>query len=235
MVELRKVMPLALVSLLSGCSVFTSPYEQPVIEDTLGPSVWSSESVVGTLALTPERRVVLANYKTNRFCAEAPTEVGVDLSNLFKASAGVKDSKGQSLGFEAIKAAALSNIVLNKRTQGTQLFLANSYFICQMYMNEAITKEQLLYLQLQTLHAVAPLIQKEIDLMYKSSSSDPVAQKESKKEKPKALTDAEKKHSEVLGADLSIFTTPSRFLKNFEEFKALGEELTPQQEPAEDK
>ena len=158
---------LVLVSalMITGCSHFTRPLEQPVIEEKLNKSLFS-KAEVGTLSLTPERRVVLVNFKNHRFCAEAPTEVGVDISRLLKLAA--EASKGEELkaGLEAISAASSSNSALNKRTQGMQLFLANAYFICQMYMNKAINEEQLMRLQLDTLNAVAPLIEKEIPLMY---------------------------------------------------------------------
>jgi hypothetical protein len=150
----------------SGCSYFTRPMEQPVIEEKLNQSFFS-DAKVGTLSLTPDRRVVLVNFTNDRFCAEAPTEVGADLSRVLKLAAEASKGGEYKAGLEAIAATSSSNSVLNKRTQGIQLFLANSYFICQMYMNKAIDELQLMKLQLATLNAVAPLIEKEITLMYK--------------------------------------------------------------------
>ena len=154
----------------SGCSYFTRPMEQPVIEEKLNESFFSAAKV-GTLSLTPDRRVVLVNFANNRFCAEAPTEVGADLSQVVKLAAEASKGGEYKAGLEAISATSSSNSVLNKRTQGIQLFLANSYFICQMYMNKAIDEVQLMELQLRTLNAVAPLIEKEITLMYKYTKS----------------------------------------------------------------
>ena len=150
----------------SGCSYFTRPMEQPVIEQKLNKS-FLSDAKVGTLSLTPDRRVVLVNFTNNRFCAEAPTEVGADLSQVLKLAAEASKGGEYKAGLEAISATSSSNSVLNKRTQGMQLFLANSYFICQMYMNGAIDEVQLMELQLKTLNAISPLIEKEITLMYK--------------------------------------------------------------------
>ena len=74
---------LLVVIAVSGCSYFTRPLEQPVIEEKLNES-FLSKAEVGTLSLTPERRVVLVNFNNKRFCAEPPTEVGNDLSSLIK-------------------------------------------------------------------------------------------------------------------------------------------------------
>ena len=180
---------------LSGCSYFTRPLEQPVIEKQLNRSLFRSAQV-GTLSLTPERRVVLVNFRNNRFCAEAPTEVGLDMSSLLKITA--QASKGDELkaGLEAISAAASNNAVLNKRTQGMQLFLANAYFICQMYMNQAINEVTLIKLQLETLNSIAPLIEKEVDLMYQNQAKGNGDKKFVPLDINKAIEDVEKEKVE---------------------------------------
>ncbi len=153
------------VLLIQGCSIFTPPHEIPVIEEKLN-SKFMTEAAVGTLSLTPDRRVVLVNFSSNRFCAEAPTEVGSDLSRVISANANadIPNEVKAKIGIAA--AVASSNSVLNKRTQGMQLFLANSYFVCQMYMNQAINEEQLLKYQMEVFISAATLIEKELPLMY---------------------------------------------------------------------
>lgn len=154
--------------LLQGCAFFTKPLEQPVIEEKLNPA-WLSPATVGTLSLTPERRVVLVNFRNNRFCAEAPTEVGMDLASALSAS--IEAAQGDKVKIEAAVKRALSaqNNVLNKRTQGMQLFLANSYFTCQMYMNGGLDERQMLEMQFQTLKIVEPLISAELPLLYRKN------------------------------------------------------------------
>jgi hypothetical protein len=180
---------------LSGCSYFTRPLDQPVIEQKLNKSLFYTAKI-GTLSLTPERRVVLVNFSNNRFCAEAPTEVGMDTSRLLKFAAQASKGDEFKAGIEAITAAARSNAILNKRTQGMQLFLAHAYFICQMFMNEAIDEKKLIDLQLETLLLVKPLIEKEVSLMYQNQ----VPGNEDKKFAPfdinKALEDVEKEKVE---------------------------------------
>ncbi len=166
---MRKLMLAPFIAaLLQGCAFFTKPLEQPVIEEKLNPA-WMSRATVGTLSLTPERRVVLVNFSNNRFCAEAPTEVGMDLARMLNAS--LSAAQGDQAKIEAALKTAMSaqNNVLNKRTQGIQLFLANSYFTCQMYMNGGIDAAQMLEMQFRTLGIVEPLIAKELTLMYPSN------------------------------------------------------------------
>ena len=52
-----------------------------------------------------------------------------------------------------------------------QLFLANSYFVCQMYMNEAISALDLIGYQKEAFKQAARLIESEIPHMYPSSEA----------------------------------------------------------------
>lgn len=173
MVKIFKVLAVGLIGGISGCSLFTPPQEQPVIEQTLNSSVlWKAK--VGTLSLTPDRRVVLVNFDSGRFCAEAPTEVGSDLSRAFKAvaEADIPAEVKANVGMAA--AISSSNSVLNHRTQGMQLFLANSYFVCQMYMNNAISSKELLDYQKQVFDAAAVIIKAEIPYLYKQAATEAI-------------------------------------------------------------
>lgn len=164
---MKKYLVLILVSLVQGCSIFTPPMEIPVIEEKLN-SQFMKKAAVGTLSLTPDRRVVLVNFETNRFCAEAPTEVGSDISRVLQATADADIPSEVKAKIGVATAVASSNSVLNKRTQGMQLFLANSYFVCQMYMNKAINERQLLEYQMAVFNSAATLIEKELPLMYQN-------------------------------------------------------------------
>ena len=168
MVKITKVMAVSLIGSLSGCSLFTPPQEQPVIEEKLNSSfLWKAK--VGTLSLTPDRRVVLVNFESGRFCAEAPTEVGSDLSRAFKAvaEADVPTQVKANVGMAA--AISSSNSVFNHRTQGMQLFLANSYFVCQMYMNNAISAKEMMDYQMRVFASAAAMINAELPYMYKQA------------------------------------------------------------------
>jgi hypothetical protein len=75
--------------------------EQPVIEEKLNRSLFAKANV-GTLSLAPERRVVLVNFANNRFCVEAPTEVGIDLSSLIDATAEASKASKVKAGMASL-------------------------------------------------------------------------------------------------------------------------------------
>jgi hypothetical protein len=151
--------------------------EKPVIEDRIQSGYFGPVSI-GILSLTPERRTVLYNFKTRRFCAENPTEVGIDLASAQKFVAGLDLATKGSAELGIALAAASSNQVLNRRTQGMQLFQASSFTFCQMYLNGAISEEKFLETQLLLLSTAATLIEKELDATVRTSTatmSTPVA------------------------------------------------------------
>jgi hypothetical protein len=154
---------------ITGCSLFTPKMNDPVIEDKLGPSLWTKRENIGTLALTPERRVVLVNFFNQRFCAEAPSETGLDLSNIMNASGSADATTQGSIALGLLIGSSSGNSVLNKRSQAVQMFLANSYYTCQMYMNGAISGEQMVEFQIRTLNQLTPVLIAELPLLYGST------------------------------------------------------------------
>ena len=154
---------------MTGCSFFTPKINDPVIEDKLGPSFWTKRENIGTLALTPERRVVLVNFFNQRFCAEAPSETGLDLSNVINATGSADATTQGSIALGLLIGSSSGNSVLNKRSQAVQMFLANSYYTCQMYMNGAISGEQMVEFQLKTLNQLTPVLIAELPLLYGST------------------------------------------------------------------
>lgn len=168
---MKKITLLLIISILSGCSLFNSKMEDPVIEDKLGPSFWSKTENIGTLALTPERRIVLVNFFNQRFCAEAPTEVGLDLSKVINFSGSADASTQGNIALGLLIGSSSGNSVLNKRSQAIQMFLANSYYTCQMYMNGAISGEQMVEVQLKSMNQIIPVLIAELPLLYKSKAA----------------------------------------------------------------
>lgn len=166
---------LTLVILASGsvasCSVFTRPQEKPVIEEGQRTFFFAPTSL-GVLAVTPERRVILHNFSNGRFCAENPTEVGIDLSSAIRviASADIQDKSKAEIGLAL--AAASRNSALNKRSQGMQLYLAGVYSLCQMYMNNAIDETSLVEQQLKLVERAAELIKYEFQYFYRQETHE---------------------------------------------------------------
>mgnify|MGYP001454447301 CR=1 FL=1 len=161
----------ALIGITTGCAYFTPPLQRPVIEEKLNRATFNAADI-GTLSLTPERRVVLVHFENKKFCAEAPTEIGIDVASAIKA--GIKGNTATQTAVEAALESALNNqnSVLNRRTQGVQLFLANSYFLCQMYMNEVLDKNELYEAHKAALAQIIPLIEKELALLPKIAEQE---------------------------------------------------------------
>ncbi|WP_250657528.1 hypothetical protein [Alkalimarinus coralli] len=166
---MKKLIILLSIVAASGCSFFTPQINDPVIEDKLGPSFWTKRENIGTLSLTPERRVVLVNFFNQRFCAEAPSETGLDLSNIINATGSADASAQGNIALGLLIGSSSGNSVLNKRSQAVQMFLANSYYTCQMYMNGAISGEQMVEFQIKTMNQIIPVLMAELPLLYGSN------------------------------------------------------------------
>ncbi|MBS0345958.1 MAG: hypothetical protein JSR69_05795 [Proteobacteria bacterium] len=134
-------------------------------EDNLGPELFGSPRV-GLLSLTPERRIVLSNFQNNRFCAEAPTEIGIDMNSALTLTGIVNTLQKSSTEMGAALTAFSKNSALNKRSQGIQLYLSASYTFCQIYLNGAISDQDYVNAQLKVLQSVIPIIKSEIPYIH---------------------------------------------------------------------
>ena len=172
MLNSRIAFALLACAICSSCSLLTRPMERPVIEEGQRTFFFAPTSL-GVLAITPERRVVLRNFSNGRSCSENPTEVGIDLSSAAKAvaSAELQDKVKADLGLAL--AAASSNSILNRRSQGMQLYLARAYRICEQYMNGAIDEQTYLERQDSLFSAIIPLIAYELPYFYKDETGKP--------------------------------------------------------------
>lgn len=156
-----RLMLVASASLLAGCSLLTRPMEHPVIEDSMRMRYFG-KAELGVLSMTPERRVVIHRYGSDIFCAENPTETGIELSSAAKllTSAELPDNKKAELGIALANASA--NQVLNPRTQGMQFYLASAYNLCQMVLNKKLSDTQYREDHLAFANRAAQLIALEI-------------------------------------------------------------------------
>ena len=149
---LTKAGLLAPVITLSACSTFTSPKEQPVIEDKLGEAY-------GTLAVTAERRIIIfgrtqnvnggikdsSSSKNPVVCAEPSPDVAESLVISIKALAEASAKKGGTdeakvtADFTRSLTTAISSVFT--RSQGIQLFRDSSYALCQAHLNHTISPD----------------------------------------------------------------------------------------------
>lgn len=139
---------LAAASTVSGCGVsyFTEPKSNPVIEDRLGNPLGGE--IIGTLATTAERRIVLAPLQgenVGKFCAEPSPDAAEALVATFKAAlegsaTTASSAEGQVKG-ELARSIATSIGALTKRSQGLQFFRDGVFALCQSRMNGFIEDE----------------------------------------------------------------------------------------------
>jgi hypothetical protein len=103
--KVRILLSIVLVATLSGCALFSSPKEQPVIEDHVHN--WFGVDKVGLLSTTAERREVIFKFPDNKFCAEPPPDVAEALASsltlLAEGSATDKTTAQVSARLEAAK------------------------------------------------------------------------------------------------------------------------------------
>ena len=160
---------LSLVPLVS-CTTFTHPQERPVIEEGLRTQFWDPASLV-VLSLTPERRVVLHRTDLKTFCAEQPTEVGVQLSSAAKVLASANLSAERRVEIAAAIARESATSTLNARSQSLQFYLAASYTYCQMAMNGELKPEDHIRLHTELLSKVMESLKIELPHMYAAAAS----------------------------------------------------------------
>ena len=137
------LLALTLSASISGCgaSIFTEPKANPVIEDRLG-SPFAKEEVLGTLATTAERRLVLTPLQGEhygKFCAEPSPDAAEALVATFKAAVDgnvtTANSVQGALKAELARSLATSIAALTKRSQGLQFFRDGVFALCQSRMN----------------------------------------------------------------------------------------------------
>jgi hypothetical protein len=161
----RLIMAGVVLLLIQGCSIFTQPKANPVIEDRI--SDWGKEKI-GVLATTPERRIVIVKMPGSAFCAEPPADAAENVSAALTAVAEAS-AQGRVTDAQLSIAQTLATSVkqLFQRSQGVQLYRDGTFMLCNAYLNGAITKEQFLQRHERLLEIVAPLIAQEIPEIHK--------------------------------------------------------------------
>lgn len=127
-----------------GCTYFTRPKDQPIIEDKIGIN---GSEVVGTLATTADRRTLIVEFKNGRFCAEPSPDAMEQVNKKYDSSLETQIKSAQSIIDKAndelsadVKAELLIEIQrtiqkLNEKSQGVLWFRDVSYRLCEAYVN----------------------------------------------------------------------------------------------------
>ena len=155
----RALLPCA-AALLAGCGAFN---RSPVIEERVSDF---GIPKIGVLATTGERRAVIVKMPERLICAEPPPDVAEAIAS---AVSGALEASGKSspadvrLGGASALSTALMQ--LTYRTQGLQLYRDGSFFLCTLFMNNIITKDEYLRARDKLLDDSLALIHKELPLI----------------------------------------------------------------------
>jgi len=161
--------------MLSACGLkmFTPPDNNPVIEDRFQKE--QGDEIVASLALDPQKRLFITNLDSGRFCSEFPTEVGLDTNSTDKLILSLKKEGVASADLQKVKTRLAQYQTFNRRSQSLQLFLAASYYYCQLYMNGDLDESALVATQLYLFEKTAELMSYELQVS-KGASDDPLTQ-----------------------------------------------------------
>ena len=147
-------------ALLAGCGAFN---RSPVIEERVSDF---GIPKIGVLATTGERRAVIVKMPERLICAEPPPDVAGAIasavSGVLEASGKASPSELKLGGASALSTALLQ---LTYRTQGLQLYRDGSFFLCTLFMNNVITKEEYVEARNKLLVNSLELIHKELPLI----------------------------------------------------------------------
>ena len=77
---MRTLLSMILAAALSGCTLFTDPLKQPVIEDHTDNG-WFSKDNMTVFFTTAARRDVIVKFPDNKFCAEPPPDAAESLTS----------------------------------------------------------------------------------------------------------------------------------------------------------
>ena len=141
---------IAILFALSGCgtSAFTEPATNPVIEDRLGSAIYGQGEILGTLATTADRRIVvtpLIDNQEGKFCAEPSPDTAQSLAASFGAnldlSATAANSAETKVKGEFARSLLTSVGALTRRSQGLQFFRDGMFSLCQFRMNGYIDNQ----------------------------------------------------------------------------------------------
>ena len=161
--------------MLSACGMkmFTSPDHNPVIEDRFQKQ--QGDEIVASLALDPQKRLFITNLNSGRFCSEFPTDVGLDTNSSDKLLLSLKKEGVADVDLQKVKTRLAQYQTFNHRSQSLQLFLAASYYYCQLYMNGNLDESALVATQLYLFEKTAELLSYEIQVT-QGNTANPVTQ-----------------------------------------------------------
>lgn len=171
---MRLLILMMLCASLMGCGYYLTP-RPPVMERKLG---LPGRESVGALATAADYRLAYvrigggnASDPTGRSCFEPPPDAAGQFAAELSAS-GKTPYHGGDLSADAAASMALSMKELFRRSQGVQFYRDGMFALCNMYLNDGLTKEAYISQVNELRKEAAELIGQEIS--YLQQKTDPI-------------------------------------------------------------
>ena len=128
---------LTTVLLISGCTLFTPPRENPFLAETF-EATENKKSMFGMAATDANRRVAILNVISGQICVEPPPEAANTISEAFTAlfEADVQDKGNIAANLSQSITQNISQ--LYRRSQTVQLYRDAVFALCQSAINGSI-------------------------------------------------------------------------------------------------
>lgn len=138
-----KIVPIFFLGVcLSGCSLFSPGLKTET--ETMKAKKDGKTQEIGMFATEASSRVIIANVNAGKFCAEPPPETQTTESSSFRLLLqAALDSNEDEAKVEAFRAFNQGVRQLYKRSHTNQLYRDSSYYLCQSYLNGALTDKNL--------------------------------------------------------------------------------------------
>lgn len=135
---LRKIVLLSTLYFVTGCaSTIESFYNRQVVQDQLHAEEGADHKEIGTLAVTAQRRLIVANLKSGNFCSEPPPEAADSVGAAIAAALKANISADRDVNAELASNFARHVNHLYKRAHTVQLFRDATYHLCVNAVNSA--------------------------------------------------------------------------------------------------
>ena len=127
---------------LAGCGAISSGLKTET--ETMRANKAGDKQEIGMFAIQANARVIIANVNEGRFCAEPPPETQTTESTSFRLMLeAALDSEEDTAKIEAFRAFSQGLRQLYKRSHTNQLYRDSSYYLCQAYLNGALTDKNI--------------------------------------------------------------------------------------------
>jgi len=161
----------------TGCSLFVSPMEKPIIEDhSRGITTFATIPSRRMVILSPHDRNIKNSPKEVFICAEPSPDVSDNIASSLTAALSGKGLSAGNVSASDITADIFRTLEttaqnLFKRSQGVQLYRDGMYNLCQARMNGIIDDAAFMTKAEELLKSSVELVRQEIPYLYQKQHS----------------------------------------------------------------